>query len=131
VNVALGSEVGPFVIEAVDAQRMKLMAALLRDPNPIHIRAESVRELGLGDRPINQGPSNVSYVLEMVSRWAGEAGTLRSAQVRYLGNVFAGDRVECTGSVTAVGQGDGLVTIEAVAAVEGRQVLTGTFVVAF
>jgi acyl dehydratase len=104
------------------------MAALLRDPNPIHFDAERVRELGMGDRTVNQGPSNLSYLLDMVTRWSGGIPTLRHVAVRYLGNVFAGDRVVCRGQVTEVA--DGVVTLDVQALVEDRPVLQGTVTVA-
>jgi acyl dehydratase len=123
----VGTELPPLVIEAVDPEKMKLMAAILRDPNPIHYDADRVKALGMGDRVVNQGPSNMSYLLNMVTRWSGGVPTLRSVAVRFLGNVFAGDRVECTGRVTAV-DGD-LVTLEVAASVGERPVLQGTVVV--
>jgi acyl dehydratase len=126
----VGYELPPLVIEAVDAEKMKLMAAILRDPNPIHFDVARVRELGMGDRVVNQGPSNMSYLLNMVTRWSGGVPTLRSVAVRFLGNVFAGDRVECTGRVTAVDDEAGLVTLEVAAQVGDRPVLQGSVVVA-
>jgi acyl dehydratase len=90
----VGYQLPPLVIDAIDAEKMKLMAALLRDPNPIHFDVERVQELGMGDRVVNQGPSNLSYLLNMVTRWSGGVPTLRSVSVRFLGNVFAGDRLE-------------------------------------
>jgi acyl dehydratase len=125
----VGYQLPPLVIEAVDAEKMKLMAAILRDPNPIHFDAERVRELGLGDRVVNQGPSNMSYLLNMVTRWSGGVPTLRSVAVRFLGNVFAGDRVECVGRVTAIDPESGLVTLEVAASVGDRPVLQGSVVV--
>lgn len=125
----VGTELPPLVIDAVDPEKMKLMAAILRDPNPIHFDAASVRELGLGDRVVNQGPSNLSYLLNMVTRWSGGVPTLRSVAVRFLGNVFAGDRVECAGRVTAVDEASGLVTLEVEARVGDRPVLEGSVVV--
>jgi acyl dehydratase len=124
----VGQELPGLVIEAVDPEKMKLMAALLRDPNPIHFDADRVRELGMGDRPVNQGPSNLAYLLEMVTRSSGGIPTLRHVAVRYLGNVFAGDRVVCRGRVAEVG--DGVVTLEIQALVEDRPVLQGTVTVA-
>jgi acyl dehydratase len=129
VEHEVGTELPPLVIEAVDAEKMKLMAAILRDPNPIHYDADRVEELGMGNRVINQGPSNMSYLLNMVTRWSGGVPTLRSVSVRFLGNVFAGDRVECTGRVTAVDAGTGLVTLAVAASVGNRPVLQGTVVV--
>lgn len=127
-SAVAGQELPRLVIESVDPEKMKLMAAILRDPNPIHFDAERVKELGMGDRQVNQGPSNMSYLLNMVSSWAGGVGALRSAEMRFLGNVFAGDRVECRGNVTAVE--DGLVTVEVEATVGEQPVLRGTVVVA-
>jgi acyl dehydratase len=124
----VGDELPPLVIERVDADRMKLMAAILRDPNPIHFDAERVRELGMGEKTVNQGPSNMSYLLNMVTQWSGGVPTLRSVAVRFLGNVFADDRVECRGRVAAVEAG--LITLAVEAAVGDRQVLAGTVVVA-
>jgi acyl dehydratase len=124
----VGQELPELVIASVDPEKMKLMAALLRDPNPIHFDAGRVRELGLGDRPVNQGPSNLSYLLDMVTRWSGGVPTLRHVAVRFLGNVFAGDRVVCRGTVAEVA--DGHVTLEVQALVEERAVLQGTVTVA-
>jgi len=109
---------------------MKLMAALLRDPNPIHINRESVRALGLGENVINQGPSNLSYLLTMVTRWTGDVSAIRSVRMRYLGNVFGGDRVECRGTVVEVDPESGSATIDGTATANGKLVLQGTIVVA-
>ncbi|MCW3001059.1 MAG: protein dehydratase [Conexibacter sp.] len=127
-EVEVGLELPELVIESVDAEKMKLMAALLRDPNPIHFDAEQVRALGMGDRPVNQGPTNLSYLLDMVTRWSGGVPTLHHVAVRFLGNVFAGDRVVCTGRVVEVA--GGAVTLEVRASVDDRPVLDGLVVVA-
>ena len=125
-DAQVGQELPPLVVHSVDAEKMKLMAALLRDPNPIHFDASSVRDLGYGDRVINQGPSNLSYLLTMVTRWSGGVATLRSTAIRFLGNVFAGDRVECHGRVLAVDHDSALITLEVDATVGERRVLHGT-----
>jgi acyl dehydratase len=128
-ELEVGQELPPLVVQSVDPEKTKLMAAILQDPNPIHFDAESVRALGLGDGVINQGPSNLSYVLNMVMRWSGGRRSLRSVAMRFLGNVFAGDRVECRGRVAAVEEGSGAVTVEVQALVGERPVLEGTVVV--
>jgi acyl dehydratase len=125
----IGQELPSLEIEVVDAEKMKIMAALLRDPNPIHFDVDRVRALGLGDRVVNQGPTNMSYLLNMVTRWSGGVPTLKSAAVRFLGNVFAGDRVECSGRVIGVDEAAGLATLEVQASVDGRQVLQGSVVI--
>src|SRR5262245_62328159 len=88
------------VIESVDPERMKTMAALLRDPNPIHWDVESVRALGIGDRPVNQGPNNMAYLVNLLAAFAGGFEYVTALRVRFLGNVFAGDRLVAGGEIT-------------------------------
>jgi acyl dehydratase len=101
------------------------MAMLLRDPNPIHWDTAVTERLGLGDRAINQGPINMSYLLELAVANAGGAENLRRFRVRFLRNVMAGDRVVCSGRVTARDEAAGTVDIELTAVVEGTTVLAG------
>ena len=101
-SVGIGDELPRRVIESVSAERMKTMAALLGDPNTIHWDVDDVRRLGLGDRPVNQGPNNMGYVIDMLTGWAGGPGNFRRLKVRFLGNVFAEDRLVAGGRVTAV-----------------------------
>ncbi len=124
-----GHELPPYVVESVSPEPMKTMAAILDDPNPIHFDADSVRALGLGDRPINQGPSNLGYLMEMLVGFAGTPERVRRVRVRFLGNVFAGERVECTGSVAAVDPAAGTAQLEVEAHADGRPVLSGTAMV--
>ncbi len=83
---------------------MKTMALLLRDPNPIHWDVDSVISLGLGDRVINQGPTNQAYIINALINWLGDPTAIRSMRVRFRGNVYAGagDRVVAGGTVTAI-----------------------------
>ena len=102
MTVEPGTQVPPFVVEAVPVEAMKTVAALLHDPNPIHFDVEAVSELGMGDRQVNQGPTNMAYVVNMLTAWTGDPGCVRRLQVRFLGNVFAGDRVSTGGVVTGI-----------------------------
>ncbi|MEE8601446.1 MaoC family dehydratase [Euzebya tangerina] len=104
-GVAVGDEIPPFVVASVSAEKMKTMAAIIRDPNPIHFDVEVTRALGLGDRVVNQGPSNMAYIVNALIAWAGSAAAVRNLRCRFNGNVFAGDRVEASGTVTAVEPG--------------------------
>lgn len=124
-----GEALLPFVVGSVDAGKMKLTAALLRDPNPIHWDVAAVRAAGLGDRVVNQGPATISYVLNMVAAWAGGVQTLRSVSIRLISNVFAGDRVECSGTVREIDQATRLVTVDVEARVGERVVAAGTVAV--
>ncbi|MXV90263.1 MAG: MaoC family dehydratase [Acidimicrobiia bacterium] len=98
----VGDDLPEMIIESVSAEKMKTMAALLGDPNTIHWDVDDVRRLGLGDRPVNQGPNNMGYVIDMLADWAGDPANFRRLKVRFLGNVFAEDRLVAGGKVTAV-----------------------------
>jgi acyl dehydratase len=121
-----GAALQPVVIESVDPGPMKTMAMLLRDPNPIHWDVGVVRKLGLGDQPVNQGPINVGYLMELAVRAGGGPQHVRRFGVRFVGNVFAGDRVVCSGTVSAVDSDAGTAELELTAAVDDRPVLAGT-----
>lgn len=97
-----GMELEPLVIEAVDVGGMKLVAALMNDPNPIHLDPAAAARLGLGATQINQGPITISYLQSMIARALGDAGLIRRFEARFLANVFAGDRVMCSGTVEYV-----------------------------
>ena len=101
-EVSAGDELPQRVIESVSAEKIKTMAALMGDPNTIHFDVDDVRRLGLGDRPVNQGPNNMGYVIDMLTDWAGGPANFRRLKVRFGGNVFAGDRLVAGGKVTAV-----------------------------
>ena len=94
------ASIPPFVVEAVDAQRMKTMAAILRDPYRVHWDREATREMGLGGRVINQGPLNLSYIVNALHNFAGP-GCVRRLTVAFHRPVFDGDHVEAGGEVVA------------------------------
>lgn len=74
---------------------------VLADPNPIHYDAAEVARLGLGARPINQGPANIAYFYNMLAACFPE-GETTVLTARMTGNVFVGDTVEVAGEVRAV-----------------------------
>lgn len=107
MRLAAGDELTPVVIEEVPVEAMKTVAALLHDPNPIHFDVEAVRALGMGDRLVNQGPNNMGYLVAMLARHAGGRDGVRRLRVRFLGNVFAGDRLVARGRVASVEERNG------------------------
>ncbi|HJL53459.1 MAG TPA: MaoC family dehydratase [Arenicellales bacterium] len=113
-DISVGSEFPHFDIGIVDAEKMKTMAILIQDPNPIHWDVEAVRRLGLGDKPINQGPNNMAYVVNALVSWVGGIEKFRNLKVRFLGNVYAGDRLTVVGSVADIDEvkGDTLATCD-------------------
>ena len=71
MKIAVGDSIPPWAMESVSAARMRTMAAILRDPNPVHWDARVVKELGYGERVINQGPLGLSYMVNMLHAWTG------------------------------------------------------------
>ena len=102
----VGTIIPELEVPSVPTEAMKTMAVLLRDPNPIHWDAEAVNDLGMGDRVINQGPTNMAYVLNMLIAWTGDPASIRSLNVRFLDNVRGGDRVVAGGVVTEIRDDD-------------------------
>jgi len=101
MDVAAGTPLPPWSHGPVDPEKMKIFAAIARDPNPIHWDRAAVAERGLGDRLINQGPTNLGYLVNMLLAWTGPE-SLRDLRVRFTSNVFDGDMVVAAGVVTAV-----------------------------
>jgi 3-hydroxybutyryl-CoA dehydratase len=96
-----GAELGPWTVESVSAEAMHDTAVVLDDPNPIHLSGEAAAAAGLGDRPVNQGPINFGYILNMLATSVPGA-TVSRLRVRLLRNVYAGDRVIAGGRVESV-----------------------------
>ena len=105
MTLAAGSALPEFVVSSVDAARMKLVSALMRDPNPIHFDPEEAQRLGFGQRTVNQGPLNIAYVLNMLAAAAGGTENIKSLKLRLTGNAFAGDRLMAGGRIVSVENG--------------------------
>ena len=103
----VGTQLPAYDVSSVSAEKMKTMAALLSDPTPIHWDVATLRALGMGDRPVNQGPLNMGYVMNAVTAWAGGPESLRRLRVRFLGTVLAGQHLRVRGTVTALREEEG------------------------
>lgn len=98
---SVGNTLTPIRIEAISTETMKDWAVFLRDPNPIHLDVEVVKEKGLGDAVINQGPINVAYVMNMLM--ANFPGcTIESMNSRFTDNAYGGEAVETFGTITHI-----------------------------
>ena len=100
MSVMVGDRIPVWSHGPVDPERMALMAAILRDPNPIHFQPSTAGSEETSLR-INQGPLNVGYVANMLTSWAGP-DSIKRLRVRFVANVFEGDDVEASGVVTAI-----------------------------
>lgn len=101
MNVAVGDQIPPWVMESVRPERMRTMAAILRDPNPVHWDRRVVAARGFGERTINQGPLGLSYMVNMLHAWAGP-GSLRSLSMTFPHAILDGDHITARGVVTAL-----------------------------
>ena len=104
---AVGDALPAYRVAAVEPDKIRIMALVLRDPNPIHYDLGAVRAAGLGDREVNQGGVTMAYVVNMLAAWAGSRAAVRAIDCRFAANVFAGDAVDVGGAVTAVREADG------------------------
>lgn len=130
MKVSVGSALTLFRVPRVSAESMRAWAGFLKDPNPIHLDRQAVQACGLGDRLINQGPANLAYVISMLQQ-ALPGARLCELDVRYVDNVFEGDAVEASGTVTDLESGSTLrVTCDIWLRAAGRgPVITGRAVV--
>ena len=99
-----GDEIPPWVMPSVLPERMRISAAILRDPNPVHWDPASTKSRGLDGRVINQGPLNVGYLVNMLMAWQGPT-CLRRLQTNFAGRVLDGEHIVARGVVTEV-EGD-------------------------
>lgn len=104
--IVVGDVIPPWVMPSVDPARMKTMAAILRDPYPVHWDRVANEALGLGGRVINQGPLNLGYIANMLMTWTGPA-SIRRLTVGFGRPVLDGDRVVAGGRVTSIETVDG------------------------
>jgi acyl dehydratase len=128
VKAAVGDALTVLEVAPIRREAMAEMAVILADPNPIHLDAVVVASLGLGDREIVQGPIGVGFLLNLLAG-ALPAATLEKLQVRFLANVFAGDRLQAGGQVAGVEDVDGAQRLTCsvwLDVVGGSRVLEGT-----
>jgi acyl dehydratase len=131
MSVTPGTELPAWRVDRVDPEKMKLFAAIARDPNTIHWDRAEVARRGLGERVINQGPTNLGYVVNMLHAWAGP-GCVRELTIRFTANVFDGDAVTSGGVVQSVDEaaGERRATCEVwLDRDDGTRTVTGTAVV--
>lgn len=101
LTIKVNDEIPSLAIPSVDPQRMKTMAALLRDPYPIHWDADGNEMMGIKGKVVNQGPLNLSYIVNMLMNWQGQ-DCIRRLQVRFTGWVLGGDVLSAHGKVISV-----------------------------
>jgi acyl dehydratase len=101
MRVSAGLEIPPWVMSDLNLTRIQALMTLMRDVNPIHHDSELAAMRGLRG-PVNQGPANLAYIINMLLDWAGPEMVLECLQFRFVEIVTAGDVVTARGSVTSV-----------------------------
>jgi len=101
VKVAVGDAIPPFRMERVTPERMKTVAAIFRDPTPLHWDREATRAIGFEGRLLNQSPVNLGYVINMLMDWAGPT-CLRRVRTEFPHPVRDGDAVCAGGRVVSL-----------------------------
>ena len=101
MNWSVGDALPPFVIPGASPDAMKHWSVFLADPNPIHLDLEVVKAKGLGDKRINQGPMNVAFMMNLLMA-AFPGCRIEAMDSRFLDNVYEGDHLAASGTVTAV-----------------------------
>jgi 3-hydroxybutyryl-CoA dehydratase len=128
VSIEVAQLLSPLLVDDVSAAAMERMAVILDDPNPIHLDADAVRALGLGNRQINQGPTGCGYLMNMLAA-AFPGSNLRHFKVRFLSNVYAGDSLCAGGQVAGMGQQAGRSWVDCAIwldVVDGGRAIEGT-----
>ena len=106
MKVAVGDVIPPFRMECVTPERMKTVAAIFRDPFPVHWDREVTRAMGFEGKLLNQSPINLGYVINMLMDWAGPT-CLRRIRTEFPQPVFDGDEVCAGGRVVSLEQEGG------------------------
>lgn len=106
MKVAVGDSIPEWDMPEVSAARMRTMAAILRDPNPVHWDREVCDQLGFGKRTINQGPLGLSYMINMLHAWTGPE-SIRRLYMTFPLVILDGDHVTAQGRITALREENG------------------------
>lgn len=101
MKVAVGDRIPEWTLDCVTPERMRTVAAIYRDPNPVHWDREFSQQVGLAGRLVNQSPLNLGYVVNMLLDWAGP-DCLRRLRVEFPAPVLDGERVTAGGVVKAL-----------------------------
>ena len=97
MKAEVGDRIPEWRLDRVTPERMRTVAAIFRDPNPVHWDREFSERVGLAGRVVNQSPVNLGYVVNMLLAWAGPT-SLRRLRVEFPAPVLDGDRVTAGGS---------------------------------
>jgi acyl dehydratase len=99
--ITAGDQIPALVVDEVRIEDIMTVMDVMGDVNPVHVDEDLVRRLGLRG-PVNQGPANAAYVLNMVMAWLGDPTCVREFSFRFESISVPGDRLIAHGRVDAV-----------------------------
>ena len=85
----------------VRQENLVTWSKVLNDPNPIHFDNSKVKELGFGNKCINQGPANIAYIINCISSNFPEY-RLIEIKNKLNGNVFSDDKITVDGQISNI-----------------------------
>jgi acyl dehydratase len=106
VETRPGTEITPYVMGEIEMERVHAVMEVMRDVNPVHDDVSLVEKRGLRG-PVNQGPANLSYVVNMLHAWAGPDLFLERFDFTFREVVIPGDVVTARGTVVSEEQVEG------------------------
>jgi acyl dehydratase len=100
-DAQVGTKIPPFTMDDITMPRIEALMELMNDVNPVHDDPDVIARRGLRG-PVNQGPANLAYIVNMLTLWAGPEMELERFDFRFLDTVAPGDTVVARGVVTGV-----------------------------
>lgn len=94
--MSISRVVPDWTVTHISAEAMRTWCTLLRDENPIHLDGAAAAALGFGPDPVNPGPANLAYLLNMMIE-ALPTQDIAEVEARFLGQAVAGDSVRASG----------------------------------
>lgn len=95
------SGIPSLVVPDVRMEDVVTIMEVMDDVNPIHVDADLAASLGLRG-PVNQGPANLAYVMNMLIAWAGSPHAIKHVNVRFRSISCPGDRLIASGTVESI-----------------------------
>lgn len=103
--IAEGTERSETMVETVDRAMFVRYAGASGDFNPIHWNEEFARSAGYPG-VFAQGMFTAGVLATFVTNWFGEEN-VRRFRTRFVGQVWPGEAIVCSGKVTKVHEDDG------------------------
>ena len=110
-DVNVGDEIPSFSKPPITEVQLVKYAGASGDYNPIHTVHHYAEKAGLGG-VIAHGMLSMGFAGEHVTRWIGEAGTLKRLKVRFAAMTRPGDVITLKGEVADKKEADGEKLVE-------------------